>query len=114
MTEEKPGVLAVVTDVEPEYEDEYRRWMTEEVLPARVALDGVIGARQWVLKDIGQKVGISMGLLPRHLLMYDFEDVTIPVQPPFRALAGSSEWGRRITPHMHNVYRGNFEEVFRL
>ena len=114
MTDPKPGVLAVVTEVEPAYEEEYNRWLSEEVLPARVALDGVRGARQWIIKDIGQRVGISMGQLPKYLLMYDLDDMTIPIQPPFQALAGRSEWGKRITPHMFNTYRGNFEEIFRL
>ena len=99
----------VSADVAAAYEAEYNRWLSDEIVPSRVALDGVIGVRRWVREDLGPPPAHG-GTLGRYLLMYELEDVTIPQQAPWKALAGTSERARLLLPHIQATH-GSFQEI---
>jgi hypothetical protein len=107
--------MTVMTDVEPAYEDEFNHWYNEEHVPERVALDGVLGARRWVREDLPVPGGISLTVPPKYLVVYEFDDVTIPAQEGWLSLsgAGQSEWSRRMTAQMRNTIRGGYRELKR-
>ena len=105
MPNKHPGVMTVMTDVAPAQEAEFNRWYDEEHVPERVALDGVRCARRWVREDLPMPSGIPLVLPPKYLVVYEFDDVTIPAQDGWLALSGKnqSEWSRRMTAQMRNT-----------
>ncbi len=73
------GLLLVLIDIDPEYEEEFNRWYTEEHFPPeRVRCPGFLTARRFV----------SVEGEPKYLALYDLDDPRragdrgVPPDPP--------------------------------
>jgi len=93
------GLLVVMIDIEPEFEDEFNRWYEEEHLPEREQCAGFLTARRYVAVD-GQ---------PKYLAIYELEDVGILESDAYREIGIPSRWMKSLRPHfttmVRNVYR---------
>ena len=94
------GLLFVLIDVDPEDDAELERWYTEEHLPERLACEGFLDARRFLLVE---------GDGPRYLATYELADPGVLERPAYQALFPPSGWTRRVearfTARIRNVYR---------
>lgn len=94
------GLLFVLIDIDPEFEDELHRWYEEEHLPERLTCDGFLNARRFQLVE---------GDGPRYLATYELESPEVLERPAYRKLFPPSEWTLRMearfTTRVRNVYR---------
>ncbi|GFG52667.1 hypothetical protein CQY20_01445 [Mycolicibacterium agri] len=93
------GLLFVMIDIEPEFEDEFNRWYEEEHLPERLACDGFLNGRRFQALEGG----------PKYLATYELENPEVLDGPAYQRLLPPTEWTRKIsahfTDHLRNVYR---------
>jgi hypothetical protein len=101
MTAGPRGLLLVMIDVDPEFEDELNRWYAEEHLPERIACDGFLSARRFRAVE-GE---------PRYLALYDLESPEVLEGEAYQRLQPPSEWTRRVTAHFVSHVRNVYEEI---
>ena len=101
MVEARPGsgLLFVMIDVKPEFEDELHRWYEQEHIPERLACAGFRNARRF------QAVEGS----PKFLATYELDSPEVLDGPDYQRLIPPSEWTKRVTSqftaYARNVYR---------
>lgn len=101
-----PGdaLLAVMTDVTPEAEDELNRWYDEEHVQSLLAVPGFLTGRRFRAVQAD----------PKYLAIYDVDDVTTLERPDYlaaRGAHGATEWSRRVRPHFRNTTRGVYRRL---
>lgn len=95
------GLLCVMIDVEPQYEEELCRWWDEEHMAERMAIGGFIRGRRFVALE-GK---------PKYLALYDLESPETVQSEKYRHrfTAGASAWTNRLRPlfkpFIRNIYR---------
>jgi hypothetical protein len=93
------GLLLVMIDIDPAYEEDFNRWYDEEHFPERMQCPGFLSARRFV----------SVEGEPKYLAFYELENPEVLDSPEYRAMQPPSEWTRKLTPHFtaftRNVYR---------
>ncbi|WP_099038202.1 DUF4286 family protein [Mycobacterium neglectum] len=93
------GLLFVMIDIEPEFEEEFNRWYEEEHLPERLACEGFFNGRRFQALEGG----------PKYLATYELETPDVLDGPAYQRLIPPTEWTRRVsahfTSHLRNVYR---------
>ena len=93
------GLLFVMIDIEPEFEEEFNRWYEEEHLPERLACEGFLNGRRFQALEGG----------PKYLATYELETPEVLDGPAYQRLIPPTDWTRRIsahfTDHVRNVYR---------
>jgi hypothetical protein len=75
-----PGVLIVLTDVEPDAEEAFNQWYDEEHVPERVALRGVSGARRFRRNEGAEQPGagtLDVQRGPKYLVIYELDDLAV-------------------------------------
>jgi hypothetical protein len=99
------GLLLVMIDIDPAYEEEFNRWYEEEHFPERVRCPGFLSARRFV----------SVEGEPKYLAFYELEDPSVLDSEPYQRIMPPSEWTKRLQPHftkhVRNVYRDITPEV---
>ena len=99
VTRRGSGLLFVMIDIEPEYEDEFNRWFEEEHFPERLACEGFLNGRRFQALEGG----------PKYLATYELETPEVLDGPGYERLIPPTEWTRRISVHftsrLRNVYR---------
>ncbi|MBY8862341.1 hypothetical protein K7711_38125 [Nocardia sp. CA2R105] len=93
------GLLLASMDVDPAKEAEFNRWYWEEHFPERLACPGF----QW-----GARFRATDGP-PRYLALYLLDNLEVLDGPAYGAIAGPSEWTRRILPHTTGLVRKTYE-----
>lgn len=92
------GLLLIMMEVEPEFEEEFNRWYWEEHVPERLALPGFISARRYQAVE-GE---------PKYLALYEVESAEVLQSDAYRAaLANATPWTNRMRQHYtftRNVY----------
>lgn len=106
MTEKRgAGLLLVMIDIDPEYEDEFNRWYNTEHFPERVACEGFLSARRYVAVEGS----------PKYLAIYELESPEVIGGEAYARLSPPSEWTTRISRQflhsVRNVYRDITPEV---
>src|SRR3982750_3594998 len=72
----KPGLLLMMTDIDPANEADFNRWYEEEHLAERMAIPGFINARRFTAIEGG----------PKYLALYDLESAEVLQSPAYRPL----------------------------
>lgn len=86
---ERRGLLLVLVNPAPVYEDELNDWYDTEHLPERRVLPGFLSALRFVAVDAG----------PRYAALYDLDSLAALDSPEYSAISGVnfSPWTRRVT-----------------
>lgn len=102
------AILVVMTDIDPENEDELNTWYNEEHIPLILAVPGVLTARRYRAVE-GQ---------PKYLALYDVVDVRVLEQPEYLRI---TSWGpdatpraRRVDASYRNLSRGIYQHILTL
>ena len=95
------GLLLVMIDVDPEFEDELNRWYEEEHLPERLACEGFLSARRFQAIE-GR---------PKYLAIYELESPEVLDSPAYQRLVPPSEWTRRVMAHFTDYRRNVYREI---
>lgn len=98
---QRRGLLLVMIDVEPEYEEEMNRWYAEEHLPERVNCPGFLTARRFVAVE-GK---------PKYLALYDLESPDTLQQEGYQKIASPTPWTREIVKHFPTAVRNVYVEI---
>ncbi len=82
------GVLVVWTDVIAEHETEFNAWYSEQHLPERLAVPGILNARRYV-----------GNASPKYLAYYESETPEVMTSDYYtERLANPTEWTQRVMP----------------
>jgi hypothetical protein len=95
------GLLLVMIDIDPAYEDEFNRWHREEHYPARMACPGFLSGRRFVAVEGG----------PKYLALYDLESPAALQTEEYRKIYPPSAWTKRISEHVLEAVRNVYEEI---
>ncbi|MGB3405886.1 MAG: hypothetical protein WBA67_00185 [Jannaschia sp.] len=89
------GLLLVLADPPPVFEEEFNDWYDTEHLPERQAIPGFLTARRFT----------SLGDGPRYAALYDLEAAGVLESDAYRAVSGEnfSPWTRRTMARAHPV-----------
>jgi hypothetical protein len=102
MSKEKGrGLLLVMIDIDPEHEEEFNRWYTEEHLPERLACPGFLSGRRF----------IALEGSPKYLALYDLESPEVLQSDAYRKIFGPSDWTKRISTHFVRAVRNVYLEI---
>jgi hypothetical protein len=101
MTERARGLLLVMIDIDPQYEDEFNQWYTEEHFPERQQCPGFLSARRFV----------SVEGEPKYLAIYDLEDPAVLQTEAYRRIQPPSEWTKKLSPHFSTMVRNVYREI---
>lgn len=97
------GLLLVMTDIEPAFEDEFNRWYEEEHLGERMAIPGFLSARRFR----------AIEGAPKYLALYDLETPEVLQSAAYRHVAGAgkSAWTKRMESRFINARRNVYVGV---
>jgi hypothetical protein len=95
------GLLLVLIDIDPEYEEEFNRWYTEEHFPERQQCPGFLSARRFV----------SVEGEPKYLALYDLDDPEVLETEEYRRIRPPSEWTKKLQPHFTTMVRNVYREI---
>jgi hypothetical protein len=99
------GLLLVMIDIDPDHEEEFNRWYTEEHFPERIGCEGFLSGRRFV----------SVEGEPKYLALYELESPEVLAGEAYQKIMPPSEWTKRISKHftqqVRNVYRDITPEV---
>lgn len=95
------GLLLVMIDVDPAYEEDFNRWYDEEHLPERLQCDGFLSARRY----------LSVEGEPKYLAIYELESPEVLDREAYQRLLPPSEWMARLTPHFTQLVRNVYREI---
>jgi hypothetical protein len=102
----------VMTDVEADDIDAYSRWYEGEHMPERVALDGVLSARRFLLDDRGPQPSRLAGQFRpagRFLVTYELEDPSVIEGDEWMGVnQRPSPLSVEMVSTMRNVVRGTY------
>ena len=95
--DDQPGLLLMMTDIDPANEADFNRWYEEEHLDERMAIPGFINARRFTALEGG----------PKYLALYDLESPDVLQSAPYRHIvgAGKSAWTKRMESQFINFRR---------
>ncbi|AEA25892.1 DUF4286 family protein [Pseudonocardia benzenivorans] len=100
-TDRAKGLLLVMIDIDPAYEEEFNRWYTEEHFPERQQCPGFLSARRFV----------SVEGEPKYLALYDLDDPEVLETEEYRRIRPPSEWTRKLQPHFTTLVRNVYREI---
>ncbi len=95
------GLLLVMIEIDPAYEDEFNRWYREEHYPERMACPGFLSGRRFQAIE-GE---------PKYLAIYDLESPAVLESEAYKKIAGPSEWTSQIRQHFLKQVRNVYVEI---
>lgn len=95
------GLLLVMIDIDPAYEEEFNRWYKEEHFPERVSCPGFLSARRYVVVEGG----------PKYLALYELENPEVLDGPGYAKLLPPSEWTKSISEHFTSRVRAVYRDI---
>lgn len=101
MTEPRRGLLLVMIEVDPEYEEEFNRWYDEEHLPERLRCKGFLSARRFVAVEGS----------PKYLAFYDLESPEVLNDEAYKRIEPPSAWTKKVSTHFLSSLRNVYEEI---
>ncbi len=94
------GLMAFYTDIDQDYEPQYRRWHNCEHMPERVSIPGFIEGRRYLGSEGS----------PEFLMMYETEAVEVLESPAYlRALNNPTRWTKEALTHFRNPLRAVYK-----
>lgn len=97
----KAGLLLVMIEIEPGYEDEFNRWYHEEHFPDRMACSGFVSGRRFVALE-GE---------PKYLALFDLETPEVLDTDEYRRASLKTEWWSKLAPHFVKLVRNTYVEI---
>jgi hypothetical protein len=92
---QKPGLLAIWTDVDKAYQADFHQWYDREHLRERVDIPGFRNARRYRTADS-----------PQFFAAYDTESLAVLNSPAYtQALANQTEWSKQVFKGFRNTVR---------
>jgi hypothetical protein len=102
MSENRKGLLLVMSEVAPELDDEFNRWYDEEHIPERLACPGFISARRFQALE-GQ---------PKYLALYELESPDVLQSEHYlRDTKNPTELTKKITKSFTSSKRNIYVEI---
>ena len=98
--DKRRGLLLVMMDVDPEHEDEFNRWYTEEHLADRANCPGFLSARRFQAIEGG----------PKYLACYDLESPQVLESTEYLKVR-YTDWTRAMEPRFRNFLRNIYVEI---
>ncbi len=95
------GLLLVMIDIDPEHEEEFNRWYTEEHLPERLECPGFLNGRRF----------IALEGSPKYLALYDLESPEVLQSEAYKKIYGPSAWTQKISKHFVRSIRNVYVEI---
>jgi hypothetical protein len=97
------GLLQIMTDVAPEFEDEFNQWYEQEHLAERMAIPGFIRARRFKALEGS----------PKYLALYDLASPDVLNCEAYRHLVGEGRtaWSRRLNLQFKNLSRNVYVAI---
>jgi hypothetical protein len=96
------ALLLVMMDIDPEHEEEFERWYTEEHLPDRAHCPGFLSARRFQAIEGG----------PKYMAFYELEGPEVLESEEYRKIR-YTEWTRAMEPRFKNFVRNIYTEITR-
>jgi len=98
----KEGLLAIWSDVDPDYRVEFQKWHNCEHIRERVAIPGFFVGRRYQ----------GIGEAPDFLMSYETDDSKVLASEPYlRAVNHPSSWTKEVIAHSKNIVRGIYHMV---
>ena len=100
------ALLMVWAEVPADREGDFNRWYNEEHLAERLAVPGVLSAARYESSTPGA---------PKHLAMYEIEDIAVLESAEYLAARGTpTEWTRRASPEVIGTtyIRNTYTQIF--
>lgn len=89
--------LALWNDVEQSRDTDYNRWHTEEHVPERVSIPGILAGRRYVA---------DRAAAHRYFTLYDLDGLATLATGPYLAVAEQpTDWSRAMRPDLRNFLR---------
>ncbi|MCO5065257.1 MAG: hypothetical protein M9924_12710 [Rhizobiaceae bacterium] len=101
ITKRERGLLLVMIEIDPAYEDDFNRWYREEHYPERMACPGFLSGKRYLATE-GE---------PKYLAIYELESPAVLESEDYKKIAGPSEWTRRLEPHFVKRVRNVYVEI---
>ena len=101
MSDRGTGLLLVMIDIDPAYEEDFNRWYEEEHLPERLGCPGFLSARRFV----------SVEGEPKYLALYELDNPEVLETDAYKAMQPPTEWTRRVSPHWTSYVRNVYREI---
>ncbi len=96
------GLLLVMMESDPQFDDDFNKWYNEEHIPERLACPGFLSARRFIAKEGS----------PRYLALYDLENVDAVKTPEYRrVLDNPTSWTQRAHEYRIQTIRNVYEEI---
>jgi hypothetical protein len=95
------GLLLVMIDIDPEHEEEFNRWYTEEHLPERLECPGFLNGRRFVALEGS----------PKYLALYELESPEVLQSEAYKKIYGPSAWTQKISKHFVRSIRNVYVEI---
>jgi len=93
----KKGLLAIWSDVDPDYHVEFQKWHNCEHIRERVLIPGFFVGRRYQ----------GIGEAPNFLMCYETEDSKVLASEPYlHAVNHPSPWTKEVIAHSKNIVRG--------
>lgn len=104
MADQGKGLLLVMMDIDPPYEEEFNRWYNEEHVPERLSIPGFISGRRYRAMEGG----------PKYLALYELENPEVLQSEAYRYWIGEGQtvWTRRMAPRFKNFVRNVYVQIF--
>lgn len=105
-------LLVVMTDVDPEHEEELNRWYHEEHLPALLKVPGVLSARRYKLLPDTENLGtLQTEQTQKYITIYEHESIEVQKTEAYQK-ARSTPWEERVRHHIKNHTRHFYVQVY--
>jgi hypothetical protein len=89
MNESPRALLLVMMDIDPEHEEDFNRWYSEEHVPERLSVPGFVSARRFRAVEGS----------PRYLALYELDSPDVLQSDAYRHFLegeGETQWTRRV------------------
>jgi hypothetical protein len=101
MSDRGTGLLLVMIDIDPAYEEDFNRWYEEEHLPERLGCPGFLSGRRFV----------SVEGEPKYLALYELNDPEVLETEAYKAMQPPTGWTKRVSPHFTSFVRNVYREI---
>ena len=97
------GVLVVLTEPDPRYEEEYNAWYDDEHMAERLSIPGFVSARRW-------RSATTAG---RYLATYEVESIDVFTSAAYLAHYGDNQspWSKRVLAKLKQFRRWTAEQI---
>ena len=101
--EKQKGLLAIWTDVDPDFRIEFQKWHNCEHITDRITLPGFFVGRRYQ----------GTGDAPTFLMCYETDDASVLASEPYlHAVNNPTPWSKKVIPRSKNLVRAIYSLLF--